>query len=84
MTRQLEGVINEAGTGMFKHELGPGGVTFPVDAAAFDNIAGNSPAATRLIAIADASVRSEIGNRILPSRVRITPHPDPPPQGGEG
>jgi len=67
---------------MFKHEVGPGGVTFVDDESAVAPTAEDSPAATRLTAIPGASARIEIRNRILPSGVRITPTPSLPRKGG--
>ncbi len=65
VTRQLEGVISAAGTGMFKHEVGPGGATCAEDeAGALTAIAGIGTAATKVIAMAGASARIEIRNRM--------------------
>src|ERR1700730_314336 len=76
VTQQREGSISAQLTGMFKHEVGPGAVTWSEGgAAAFAATAGDVIAATRLIAMAGASARSEIRNGILPPINRIAREP---------
>src|ERR1700682_1416290 len=68
VTRQLVGSISAAGTGMFKQEVGPGVVICAEGEAAVTASAGDIAAAIRLIAMAPASARSEIRNRMVPSQ----------------